>query len=436
MPAFKLKLFLLPQWALRSLRQPTSEPLMQSTLVLPRRILQTLALVLVLLASSSVQAQTVPLSQAEPGTAHQLSNEEIEAGWLQLFDGETLFGWKAEGDGNFAVIDQTIVVNQGSAPCLLRTTSQFDDYMLSVDFKIDEATNSGVFLRTPPSPTDPTLDCFEVNLAQPSVSPFPTGSVVGRKANPIEVDCSKWHRIEMLMQGDSLTVRVDGNLITELAAQKPLGRGFIGLQYNAGQASFRNVFVCPLFPESSQPENLATWRIGPEPQSISLENVANETRLHSGPGYLESQNEFGDFVLRLQARTHSPGVNSGVFFRCIPGSNLDGYESQINHTLVDSDPTRPADFGTGGIFRRSPARRVVSADQQWFSKTIIAEGHHIAVWVNGQAVCDWSDPRPADDNPRRGSRTASGTMAFQVHDPDTSVSFRSVMVRELMAREK
>ena len=51
--------------------------------------------------------------------------------------------------------------------------------MLKVEFRAPNQTNSGIFLRTPAVPTSPTGDCYEANIADPSVSPFPTGSLVG-----------------------------------------------------------------------------------------------------------------------------------------------------------------------------------------------------------------------------------------------------------------
>ena len=39
-----------------------------------------------------------------------------------------------------------------------------------------------------------------------------------------------------------------------------------------------------------------------------------------------------------------------------------GYEMQIHNTFRDGDRSRPEDFGTGGIYRRIPARRIVGDD--------------------------------------------------------------------------
>ena len=69
-----------------------------------------------------------------------------------------------------------------------------------------------------------------------------------------------------------------------------------------------------------------------------------------------------------------------------------------------------------------------------FSKTIVASGPHVSVWVNGFQVTDWSDTRKPDPNPRRGLRLESGTIIFQGHDPTTDIDLKDIKVKELSAR--
>ena len=102
-----------------------------------------------------------PIAAAEPNT---LSPDELAEGWILLFDGETLFGWRAASEANWEVRDGAISVSQGE-PGLLCTTSQFGNYQLKVDFRSAPGTNSGVFLRTSPKPSDVTTKCYELNIA-------------------------------------------------------------------------------------------------------------------------------------------------------------------------------------------------------------------------------------------------------------------------------
>ena len=92
-----------------------------------------------------------------------LTKQEIADGWIALFDGESLYGWRPQKAANFRVENGTIVADSGEV-CLLCTTTQFADYVLKVDFRSDLKTNSGIFLRTSPDPRNVTRDCYELNL--------------------------------------------------------------------------------------------------------------------------------------------------------------------------------------------------------------------------------------------------------------------------------
>ncbi len=378
-------------------------------------------------ANRADAAQTVEFKSPIP-------SELVSQGWMALFDGSTLFGWKSESRANWQVVDGAIVVDSGELG-LLRTTSQFSDFELSLEFKADRETNSGVFVRTSPRPTDPTVDCYEINIA-PAENPFPTASIVGRsRAVGTGTAPEEFNRLSIIARTERIRVRLNGQLVTEYRDQRPLGRGFIGLQYNSGAVRFRNIWLRPLNLDPILGDGgLDRWRRYPDMEGrfeITRDGYVHAT---GGPGQLESKSQFADFILQLQAKTIGTGQNSGVFFRCIPGEQTNGYESQIDHSILGGDRNRPANFGTGGIFRRQPARRVMSADDEWFSKTIVAGGPHISVWVNGFQVVDWSDTRAPDPNPRRGRRLQAGTIMLQAHDPATNVMFRALRVSELSPR--
>ena len=114
-----------------------------------------------------------------------------------------------------------------------------------------------------------------------------------------------------------------------------------------------------------------------------------------------------------------------------PPAETDGDKKQL---AVDGDRTKPEDCGTGGIFRRQNAREVVADDFEWLHKTIHADDKHVAVWVNGYPVTDFTDRRPADKNPRRGVRQEPGTIQIQGHDPTTDFSFRNLKISRLPER--
>ena len=367
--------------------------------------------------------------------AIELTEQELNNGWISLFDGETMYGWRPVAECDWKIEEGAIMVSEGAVG-LLRTTTQFEDYHLKLEFRADPATNSGVFLHTPPNPANPSVDCYELNIA-PADNPFPTGSLVGRKKYDAAPHDGQWHQYDVIIQEGHVTIQLDGQELYVYTDPRPLGRGFIGLQHNQGTVAFRNIKLRPLGLQSIfNGKDLDGWTEYPEMESKFTVTEAGEMNVKNGRGQLETTNRYGDFVLQLECITHAKNLNSGIFFRCIPGDVMMGYESQIHNGFEGSDRMKPIDHGTGGIFRRKPARLVVADDQKWFHKTLIAEGPHFATWVNGKQVCDWTDTRKQDENPRRGLRLQAGTIMIQGHDPTTDISFRQINIGEMRKRNR
>ncbi len=375
---------------------------------------------------------------AEQLLAQRLSAEEAAQGWVRLFDGSTLYGWQMASEANWRVEQGAIVVDAGSVG-LLCTSVNWADYEMTLEFQTAAETNSGVFLRTPLEPLDPAVDCYEVNIA-PTSNPFPSGSIVkrskvidgapGSAAAPL--DPEQWHRLRMVMQGDHLTIEINEQLVCDYRDPMPLPAGRIGLQHNQGRAAFKNIRIRPLGLKPLLDQELSQWQTFPSKPGKFEVTDSGELRVTGGRGQIESKDKFGNFVALVEAKTQSQKLNSGLFFRCIPGSDMNGYECQINHGIENNNPLKPLDCGTGGIFRRTNARIVAADDKQWFSMLLVADGLQCSAWVNGLQVTDWRDDRPADDNPRNGSRTAAGSLMLQAHDPTTDILFRQVNATELV----
>ncbi|MFM7162357.1 MAG: DUF1080 domain-containing protein [Planctomycetaceae bacterium] len=384
---------------------------------------------------SGVAAQESPVSRPTP---NKLTPAEVEEGWISLFDGETLFGWKANNrETNWRVHAGVIEADAGPAG-LLCTTSEFADYELRCEFRLASGGNSGIFLRTLLDPKEVTRDCYELNMCD-SHPAFPTGSLVGlvKPETPVSGE-GRWLEYRVKCQGRTIEVLLAGRLVLKYTDDRPQARfrGLIGLQKNAGKAEYRNVFLRPLATEPLfNGKNLDGWRVVPGGSS-RFTVAEGAIHVENGRGFLETQGTWGDFVLQAQARTNGAGLNSGIFFRAMPGTAEEpsnGYELQIHNAFKNKDRGQPADFGTGGIYRRVPARRVVGDDGVWQTLTLVATGPHMGAWVNGELVTDWLDERKPNDNPRQGLRTRAGHLSLQGHDPTTNLDFRNLRIAELPA---
>ncbi len=374
--------------------------------------------------------------KADALLASQLSPEQLEQGWVRLFDGQSLFGWFVVGNADWQIADGALKVTRGERSYLC-TSFQIPNYELQVDFRSDANTNSGIFLRTGPQPEDVSMDCLELNIAPPD-NPFPTGSFVERKKlEPSELgqfDPTAWHTYLVRVANRQVTVSLDGKQIMQLDDVEVAPNGHISLQHNLGRVEFRNVLLRPI---DLQPLKLDAqweddWKLSEkEPKTFSAEVVEGGLKIKGGAGQLQSKQSYGDFFLQARYSLAKPEVNSGIFFRCIPDALLDGYECQVNHAISDGDPLRPADAGAGAIFRRQPARIVVGDGTQPTHITLLAHGPQIVTWVNGVQIADFVDTREPDENPRKGLRTDAGPIALQGHDATTEATFHSLQISEI-----
>ena len=200
-------------------------------------------------------------------------------------------------------------------------------------------------------------------------------------------------------------------------------------------------------------KDLSGWKIFPDKKSRYSVTQEGYIHVEDGPGDIQSSFQAADFVARLTVRTNGNHLNSGLFFRAIPGEFTQAYEAQIRNQFTPGesreykidkfDPVthQPSgstvvkseafDFGTGAIYRRVPARSQAAKDGAWFTMTVAAHGRRMATWVNGIQQVDWIDNRPPNVNPRQGFRAAKGAFSLQGHDPTTNIDFRSLDIQVL-----
>jgi hypothetical protein len=376
------------------------------------------------------EAPLDPNVDVEGLLAARLPAEELDLGWIRLFDGQSLIGWRNAGNADWRVEKGEIVATSGE-PGLLVTEVRFADFEIELEYMADGNTNSGVFLRTPDQPTDPKADCYELNIAPPD-NPFPAGSLVGRVKVSEQVDepeSGQWHTLHALVDQAHVQAWVDGQQSVDYQDDTGLTAGKIGLQFREGPIRFRNIRVRPIGYRLIPPANATDWN---EPKGTiqSQFTDAGTILIEGGRGHLELLQPHANVVIQATALTRSENTNSGIFFRCIPGEDMNGYECQIHHGFKE-DRRRPVDSGSGAIFRRQAAKAVLSDEGRPVHVTIIADGPRIATWVEGVQVVHWEDTRKPDPNPRKGLRTEAGTIMLQGHDPGTKIEFLGLAISPL-----
>ena len=278
---------------------------------------------------------------------------EIDAGWIQLFDGKTLFGWEADDAGkpdavNWTVKNGVITADAGGIG-LLMTYVPFADYEFRCEYRLAKDGNSGVFLRTVPNPTDPAVDCYELNFCE-NHKAFPTGSLVARHKVPQSLlRDNQWIPVHVTVQGPRIQAKFGGEKVLDFTDNSEHVRlsGRIGLQKNEGKIEFRHIALKPLGTKSLfNGKDLSGWRQVPGSKS-QFDVDKGAIHVKNGLGFLETENTWADFLLAGAGDHKNRRLQQRDFL-----SRDAGRRGAIHQRLRTAGAERSQSEGLQGIPRR------------------------------------------------------------------------------------
>ncbi|WP_329454707.1 ThuA domain-containing protein [Streptomyces sp. NBC_01497] len=178
-----------------------------------------------------------------------------QSGYRDLFNGQTLEGWKHAGPGAFDIGGGELH-SAGGLGLLWYQAKQFSDYSLKLDWKLDGDDNSGVFVGFPESddPWSAVDNGYEVQIDATDAPDRTTGSIYTFKAADIKArdrvlrPPGQWNSYEIKVQGERLQVFLNGVKINDFTNKDParsLKDGYIGIQNHGpdDQAAFRNIQI-------------------------------------------------------------------------------------------------------------------------------------------------------------------------------------------------
>lgn len=161
--------------------------------------------------------------------------------------------------------------------------------------------------------------------------------------------------------------------------------------------------------------------------------VCNE----KGGGFLFTDKEYGDFVLRLEFKL-APGSNNGVGLRVPLGRNdpsYSGFEIQVLDDTADKYKAIKDYQHCGSVYGIVPAKTGhLKPVGDWNAMEITFKGKDITVVLNGTTVVDAnldkaSTPKTIDGREHPGLMRDRGHFCFCGHG--AHVEFRNIRVKEL-----
>ena len=165
-------------------------------------------------------------------------------GWVSIFDGKTLNGWKAaENPATFSVQDGAIVVFGPRAHLFYEgpvNNHNFKNFEWKAKVKTMPGANSGMFIHTAYQETGWPSKGYEIQVNQTHTDWRKTGSVYAMQdVKETFVKDDEWYTEQITVQGKQVTIRVNDKVINAYtepdsvssgASTKKLSSGTVALQ--------------------------------------------------------------------------------------------------------------------------------------------------------------------------------------------------------------
>ena len=162
------------------------------------------------------------------------SDGRSDEGFVSLFNGQDLSGWKASENGNFSVEDGAIVVRGNRAH--LFTIREYQNFDFTCEIMTQPGSNSGIYFHTAYEETWPSRG-YEVQVNCTHSDPVKNGSLWGVVKNyNARVKDNEWYAMQITVEDQNIVTRVNGEIVVDytepagVTAARRIGKGSIALQ--------------------------------------------------------------------------------------------------------------------------------------------------------------------------------------------------------------
>jgi 3-keto-disaccharide hydrolase len=179
-------------------------------------------------------------------------------GWISLFDGQTLSGWRAsENPATFRVENGEIVVHGPRAHLFYEgpvMNHEFKDFELKADVLTKPSANSGIFIRTEFQPTGWPSKGYEVQVNNSQSDWRRTGSLYAVQDVREAGRDNEWFTMHTIVRGRRVQIMVDGRQVVDYTEPEGsatrLTGGTIALQGHdpGSEVHYKNIMIRPIAP--------------------------------------------------------------------------------------------------------------------------------------------------------------------------------------------
>src|SRR6516225_6639719 len=169
-------------------------------------------------------------------------------GWISMFDGKTLNGWKANENPEAWTVRDGCITGDGERSHLFWMTRECENCEFKAEVKINHGGNSGMYFRTAFGPGFPKG--YEAQVNSTHSDPVRTGSLYGFvKIYDHLVPPDTWFNQHIIARGNHIIIEVNGKKVVDFVDEKnTFTEGYLALQqHNKGSVvQFKNLMMKPL----------------------------------------------------------------------------------------------------------------------------------------------------------------------------------------------
>ncbi len=384
-----------------------------------------------------------------------LTSKEKADGWVLLFDGQTMNGWRdfngTSLTGPWEVQDGTIWTDgegdDGNG--YIVTDREYANFDLKWEWKIARGGNSGMIYHAVEGPqykvpyvTGPEYQIIDDDNWE-EVNGYPLepwqrcavdyAMYVPDFETRILKPAGQWNQSEIIFDNGHVTYLLNGKVTVEFDAWTPdwyarkdagkwghapeygLSRtGHICIQDHGYPAWFRNLKIKelptkPIEKDLFNGKDLTGWTLyGKDKWYVENgELVCESADVPDQYGYLATDEYYDDFDLTVEFKQEANG-NSGVFFRSTvtPPDHVNGWQVEVAPKGNDTAGIYES-YGRGWLVQIPDEKEEILKEGQWNTLRILAQGARIQTWLNGEPMVDITDEKVG---------LGHGRIALQIHD--------------------
>lgn len=180
------------------------------------------------------------------GEDYKVGTGQTEAGFLQLFNGKDLTGWKATDGARWVVENGNIVGTQGqnNAPGDLLTEQVYKDFLLTVTYRVEWPCNSGVWFRYQSAAKAYQADILEYKkpVCYSGTLYCPGKMFLAMNTDKTLVNRQGWNTMSVRAEGNHIQIWINGHKVADVR-DDTTDSGSIGFQIHAGDQLSPNKII-------------------------------------------------------------------------------------------------------------------------------------------------------------------------------------------------